>query len=118
MIANKCKSLVSAYVLYPTQNINMVIPGYDDDKTIVTSNKTNKREQLPATLAKTARKLLGNPMPQYLNVITITTNQVIADTGATSIFIMDEVEVENRRITKNPLIINLPDDRKMRSTHE
>jgi hypothetical protein len=43
MIANKCKSLVSAYVPYPTQNINMVTPGYDEDNTVVTSNKTNKR---------------------------------------------------------------------------
>jgi hypothetical protein len=90
MIANKCKSLVSAYVPYPTQNINMVTPGYDDDKTVVTSNKTNKREQPPATMATTAHKLFGNPMPQYLNAITITTNQAIADTGATSIFIIDK----------------------------
>ncbi len=69
-------------------------------------------------MAKTARKLLGNPMPQYLNAITIATNQAIADTGATSIFIMDGVEVENRRITKKPLIISLPDGRKVRLTHE
>ncbi len=85
---------------------------------VVISNKTNKREQPPATMAATARKLFGNPMPQYLNAITITTNQAIADTGATSIFIMDGVEVENRRITKKPLIINLPDGRKVKSTHE
>jgi hypothetical protein len=101
MIANKCKSFISAYVLYPTQNINMVTPGYDDHKMVVTSNKTNKREQPPATMAKTACKLLGNPMPQYLNAITIATNQAIADTGATSLFMMDGVEVENRRITKS-----------------
>ncbi len=69
-------------------------------------------------MAKTARKMLGNPMPQYLNAITIATNQAIADTGATSIFIMDGVEVENRRITKKPLIMNLLDGRKVRSTHK
>jgi hypothetical protein len=118
MIANKGKSLVSAYVPYPTQNINMVTPGYDDNKSVITSNKTNNREQPPATMAETARKLLGNPMQQYLNAITIATNRAIADTGATSIFIMDGVEVENRRITKKPLIINLPDGRKVRLTHE
>jgi hypothetical protein len=100
MIANKCKSLVSAYVPYPIQNINMVTPGYDDDKMVITSNKTNKREQPPGTMAATARKLFGNPMPQYLNAITIATNQAIADTGAASIFIIDGVEVENRRIKK------------------
>ncbi len=54
-------------------------------------------------MAATARKLFGNPMPQYLNAITNATNQAIADTGATSIFIMDGVEVKNRRIAKKPL---------------
>jgi hypothetical protein len=78
----------------------MVTPEYDDNKTVVTSNKTHKREQPPATMAATACKLFGNPMPQYLNAITIATNQVMADTGATSIFIMDGVEVENKRLTK------------------
>ncbi len=117
-IANKCKSLVSAYYPYPTQNINIVTPKYDDGKTVVTSNKTHKKEQPPATMAATARRLVGNPMPKYLNAITIATNQAIADTGATSIFIMDGVEVENKRLTKKPLIINLPDGRKVKSTHE
>jgi hypothetical protein len=79
----------------------MVTPGYDDDKTVDTSNKTHKREQPPATMAATACKLFGNPMPQYLNDITIATNQAIADTGATSIFIMDGAEVENRKLTKS-----------------
>jgi hypothetical protein len=96
----------------------MVTPEYDDDKTVVTSNTTHKREQPPAMMAATARKLFGNPMPQYLNAITIATIQVIADTGATSIFIMDGVEVENKGLTKKPLIINLPDGRKVKSTHE
>jgi hypothetical protein len=57
-------------------------------------------------------------MPQYLNVITIATNQAVGDAGATSIFIMDGVEVENRRRTKKPLIFNLPDGRKVKLTHK
>jgi hypothetical protein len=76
------------------------------------------KKQPPATMAATAQKLFGNPMPQYLNTITIATNQAIADTGATSIFVMDGVEVENKRLTKKPLIINLPDGRKVKWTHE
>jgi hypothetical protein len=96
----------------------MVTPEYDDDKTVITSNKTHKKEQPPAIMAATARKLFVNPNPQYLNAITIATNQAIADTGATSIFIMDEVEVENKRLTKKPLIINLPDGKKFKSTHK
>jgi hypothetical protein len=51
-------------------------------------------------MAETARKLFGNPMPQYLNAITIATNQAIADTGATFIFIMDGVEVEKQENNK------------------
>jgi hypothetical protein len=62
--------------------------------------KSHKKEQPPATMAAIACNLFGNPMPQYLNAITIATNQAIADTGATSIFIMDAVEVENKRLTK------------------
>jgi hypothetical protein len=101
MIANKCKSLVSACFPYPTQNINMVTPEYDDNKTVITWNKNHKREQPPATMAATAHGLFGNPMPQYFNAITIATNQAIANTGATSIFIMDGVEVENKRLIKS-----------------
>jgi hypothetical protein len=73
---------------------------YDDDKMVVILNKTHKSEQPSATMAATACNLFGNSMPQYLNAITIATNQAIADTGATSIFIMDGVEVENKRLTK------------------
>jgi hypothetical protein len=31
---------------------------------------------------------------------------------------MDGVDVENKRLTKKPLIINLPDGRKVKLTHE
>ena len=56
-------------------------------------------------------------MPQYLNAITITTHQAIADTGATSIFIMEGADVDNKRIAENPLTINLPDGKKVLSSH-
>ncbi len=50
-------------------------------------------------------------------MITIATNHAIADTGATSIFIMDGVDVDNKYITTKPLTINLPDGTKVMSTH-
>jgi hypothetical protein len=50
----------------------------------------------PTSLAALARILYGNPKPQYLNAITIATNLAVADTGATSIFVMDRVDIENR----------------------
>ena len=43
-------------------------------------------------------------MPQYLN-------------GAMSIFIMDGAPVDNKRVTRTPLTINLPDGKKIYSTH-
>jgi hypothetical protein len=43
----------------------------------------------------TAQELFGTPNPQYLNAITIATSQAIADTGATSIFIMEGTPCNN-----------------------
>jgi len=48
----------------------------------------------------------------------ITTSLTIADTGATAIFIMEGVPVDNKKVGVNPLTINLPDGTKVRSTHE
>ncbi len=57
-------------------------------------------------------------MPQYLNTFTLATNQAIADTGATLIFIMDGAPVDNKQhVTRTPLTINLPDGKKIYSTH-
>ncbi len=115
-IANKCKRLVSAYFPNPAQNINMLSAKYNDDIMIVKLNKQNKNEQ-PLTMAATARLVFGNPVSQYLNAITIATNQAIADTGVTWIFIMDGVDIKNKRLATKPLIINLPDGRKVKLTH-
>jgi hypothetical protein len=64
-----------------------------------------------------ARMLFGSPMPQYLNALTIATNQAIVDTGATSIFIMEGVDVDNKRPATVPLTINLPNGKRVQSTH-
>ncbi len=58
------------------------------------------------------------PTQEALNAITIDAQQAIADTGATSIFIMDGVDVDNKRVASNPITINLPDGRKVISTHK
>jgi hypothetical protein len=68
-------------------------------------------------LAALANILYGNPKPQFFNAITIATNLAVADTGATSIFIMDGVDVENKRLATKPLTVNLPDGRKIKLTH-
>jgi hypothetical protein len=64
-----------------------------------------------------ARVLLGPTSHEALNALTIDTSHAIADMGATSIFIMDGVNVVNKQMTKKPLTINLPYGRKVRSTH-
>jgi hypothetical protein len=61
--------------------------------------------------------MFGNPMPQYLNALSNAAHQAIADTGATSIFIMEGTAVANKRVATSPLTINLPDGRKIQSTH-
>jgi hypothetical protein len=68
-------------------------------------------------IAAMARSIFGQPSNKYLNAIRIASTHAIADTGATSIFIMDGVCVVNKRITNNPLTINMLDGRKVKSTH-
>jgi hypothetical protein len=68
-----------------------------DDITVIMSNARSKRgepKRAPTSLAYTARRMFGNPMPQHLNALTIATLQAIADTGATSIFVMEGVNVK------------------------
>ena len=96
----------------------------DDDRTVVTSNRSGRCTAVkfplvrpPTSIAATARELLGNATTEQLNAMTIATSHAIADTGATSIFVMDGVPVDNKRVASQPLTINLPDGRKVKSTH-
>jgi hypothetical protein len=119
-VANICNSLVSTSSCYPDPTIKLhTLPLVEDENvTIVTSNVT----QIPCQrntrmlIAAVARHLWGNPLHQYLNAITIATNQAIVNTGAMSIFIMDGIDVENKRIATRPLTIKLPDGNKVMST--
>jgi hypothetical protein len=65
----------------------------------------------------TACSIFGQPLHEYLNEIMIALMHAIADTGATSIFIMDGVGVVNKRVSPKPLTINMPDSWKVKSTH-
>ncbi len=99
-IANKCKSLISAQPFDPTQIVNIC----NDDNVMVTTLNSSLTACLQhvmhahlapwPSLAATAGHLFGAPTPQYLNAITIATSQAIADTGATSIFIMEGTPVK------------------------
>ena len=125
--ANKCNHLVSTNVLSFDPNLNVVanvtVVQDDDDATVITSNHSHRQrinktavQEQPLTAA-TARATFGNPMPQYLNMLTIAANKAIADTGATTIFIMDNTEVDNKGIATKLLKINLPDGTTIWSTH-
>ena len=111
----------------PTQTIN-VVNDYnnvieDDDATVLTSNCSSSAARRPeptspcSSLAAMARQVFGSPSQQYLNAIAIKTDQAIADTGATSIFIMEGTPVNNLRPSSQPLTINLPDGSRVKSTH-
>ncbi len=108
----------------PTPNYSFNIVD-DDDATIVTSNCTrttsttnvSRRLVCAPNIVATARMLLGTPSPEQLNALTIASTHAIADTGATSIFIMDNADVVNKKIATRPLTINLPDGRRVMSTH-
>ena len=54
-----------------------------------------------------------------LNVsrINIVLYQAIADTGATGNFVLPENPVSNIEAATNPLVINMPDGKKIMSTH-
>jgi predicted ribosome-associated RNA-binding protein Tma20 len=60
--------------------------------------KTRQAEpqQPQPSLAETASRMFGKPSAQYLNAMTIATSEAIADTGATSIFIMEGADVKNK----------------------
>ena len=91
-----------------------------DDITVVMSNTTTRNaepQRTPKSLSETAGRMFGKPSTQYLNAMTIATSEAIADTGATSIFIMEGTDVKNKRPATKPLTINLPDGRQIKSTH-
>ncbi len=88
----------------------------DDERTIVTSNCSSYvpvTTPRPHPFTAATHHLFGMPLHVALNAITIDLQHAIADTGATSIFIMDGVDVDNKRIATHPITINLPDGRKV-----
>jgi hypothetical protein len=54
---------------------------------------------------------------QHLHTITIEPTHAISNMGSRFIFIMDRANVDNRRLSKKPLPINLPNGNKVQSMH-
>ncbi len=88
--------------MYPTQSTSQIAafaPHDDDDATIVTSNCNTKYAAADAVIKQL----------ECVNAITIAKSHVIADTGATSIFVTKGTPIKNRRKSDNPITISLPD---------
>ncbi len=100
----------------------MSVNSNEDEVAIITSNISDNStttcfHHSPPLIVATARQMFGALTPQYLNALTIATNQAIADTGAMSIFIMDGLDMINKHVARKPLTINLPDGQQIMSTH-
>ncbi len=78
--------------MYPTQSTSQIAafaPHDDDDAEIITSNCKTKYNKL-----------------ECANAIKIAKSHAIADTGATSFFIMKGTPVKNLRKSDNPITIS------------
>jgi hypothetical protein len=125
-IAYKCNNLVSANTftsLDPTKTTFTLAKGEcNQDTTVITSKRSSSssiqvRTHMPQAWAIAVCALFGLTSHKALNAITIVTSHAIADTGATSIFVMEGIDVANKCVASKPLTINVPDGRKVQSTH-
>ena len=107
-MANKCKHLVSAGTI--TLDPTLIGVDYSDDNPVTASNVSLHCFAPICSAAPT-------PMDQVITAVAIAPDHAIADTGATSIFIMDGFKVINKRVAHTPLTINLPDGKKVQSSH-
>ena len=87
----------------------------DDDITVVTSN-------ILEGSTKSIESAFSSFAPQQASkwayaAMTIASNEAIADSGATQIYVMDGIPVHNRRKTTCPLKVALADRWRVMSTH-
>jgi hypothetical protein len=105
LLVHKCKILLTETSCSLDPSTVKTLSNVDDDTiTIVMSNR-KKGLNTPTTVGATAQALFGSPLPQYFNALTNPTNQAIADKGATSIFITEGANVDNKQISLSPLTI-------------
>jgi hypothetical protein len=99
---NSLKSVTQFYSLYPTP-IQLCLASThcvadSDDITIIASNCTTSGEH-------------------HANAVQITLTHVVANTGATSVFVMAGAPAKNIRMATKPIQISLPNGKKIVSTH-
>ncbi len=101
VVLNSLTSVDFCYSLDPTHDYASLVaananPMDEDNITVLASN---------CTTAYHAGAMLIKP------------SHVVADTGATSVFIMDGTPTKNKWPAMHPIQINRPDGRKVTSTH-
>eukprot|EP00956_Cyclotella_meneghiniana_P014140 scaffold21040_cov41-Cyclotella_meneghiniana.AAC.5 len=94
----------------------------DDDKTVITSNRSMKKDSDCATVATEDLTEDNLSSDEGANLATEKRHQkqreyAILDSGATAHFIVKGADVINQHPTNNPLRINLPDGTYITSTH-
>jgi monoamine oxidase len=110
--------IVNSTISSPAQSTHVTASIFpddnDDDTTIIASNCSTHHS---------ATNINSNISPQstskhqqYAHML-IEMTHAIADMGATSIFVMEGTPMENIRPTLDPITINLPDGKKVMSTH-
>jgi hypothetical protein len=102
---------------YPTQlhvAASIFADESEDDITIIASNCSRTHSAAHST--NTISTKIAPEQQHYANML-IKMSYAIADTGATSIFVMEGTPMDNVQLTAHPITINLPDDKKVLSTH-
>ncbi len=99
---NSLNSVTQTYLWYPTPNQVCLASTHcakdDDDVTILASN-------------------CASAVEHHANAMRIAPTHAVADTGATSIFIMAGAPANNICMATKPIHISLPDGKKIVSTH-
>ncbi len=97
---NSVKCVSPYYLQCPTQNIMVAVAGCmadDDQKTVVTSNSSATRQ----CLSKQAHAIMIKP------------THIVANTGATSVFVLEGTSCKRMRFAEKPITILIPDGKRL-----
>ncbi len=92
------------------------IDDIDDDATVIISNVSSNKRSRKSFKAQALNHLVKTENTMFAGLC-LDTYDVIADSGATQIFVMDGTPVVNKRPTTRPLKVALADGRIVLSTH-
>jgi hypothetical protein len=90
----------------------------DDNITVVTSNvSTGSTTSQQSAFSSFASPKKRSDSKWAYAAMTIASNEAIADSGATQVFVMDGIPVHNKQKTTCPIKVALADGRRVMSTH-